>query len=263
MSRFAIKLKNVSKRFGKQWIFQDINLDIPLRSIMIITGSNGSGKSVLLKLIAGLYQPTLGTRIANISSLSFAPDYLPEELSLTVQEYIDTIYLMNKKSITLKEMALQIQYLGLKPYLLYKVKDCSKGTRQKINILQALVKPCDVLIFDEPFSGLDKNTKSYLANKLSELAETKTIILTNHEADVTFNQMLQTYNIETQHKEYQDIGNPLYKTIIFESQTIPTFKEGVLITLYDNRYSIQIEAAHLNKILFYLIQQNSTIIEVK
>ncbi|GEP78161.1 hypothetical protein [Staphylococcus carnosus] len=44
MSRFAIKLKNVSKRFGKQWIFQDINLDIPLHSIMIITGSNGSGK---------------------------------------------------------------------------------------------------------------------------------------------------------------------------------------------------------------------------
>ncbi|CAL27051.1 ATP-binding cassette domain-containing protein [Staphylococcus carnosus] len=218
---------------------------------------------MLLKLIAGLYQPTLGTRTANISSLSFAPDYLPEELSLTVQEYIDTIYLMNKKSITLKEMNLQIQYLDLKPYLLYKIKDCSKGTRQKLNILQALVKPCDVLILDEPFSGLDKNTKSYLANKLSELAETKTIILTNHEADVTFKQTLQTYNIETQHEEYQNIDNPLYKTIIFESQTIPRFKEGKLTTLPDNRYSIQTEAAQLNKILFYLIQQNSTIIEVK
>ena len=77
-----------------------------------------------------------------------------------------------------------------------KLKDCSKGTKQKVNVIQCLIK-ADIYILDEPFSGLDQNATKFLINYLEWLKLSSTIILTSHELNQLINITTHILNIET------------------------------------------------------------------
>jgi len=178
-----ISLKNVSKSYADKVIFSDVTMSITTDKPTVIMGVNGCGKSTLLKIIAGVLSHTSGevTRNPNIK-ISFAPDRFPK-LPFKVSEYIShmgKINGMSDKDIN-NYLDTQFEYLGIPQHIKdQKIAKCSKGTIQKINIMQSLLTKTDVLVMDEPFSGLDENSIEQLVKLLTSMEQTA-IVLSCHE----------------------------------------------------------------------------------
>ena len=135
----SIKVKNVSKNLDHTHVLENISFHILKNSITLIKGSNGSGKSVTLKLIAHLYKVSNGS-INTDGQISYAPDHFPDYLNLTVKEYLIFVSKCYHISFNNDKIKKIIKGLKLHYFLNYKIKNCSKGTQQKVNLIQCLIK---------------------------------------------------------------------------------------------------------------------------
>ncbi|HDJ6365001.1 TPA: ABC transporter ATP-binding protein, partial [Staphylococcus aureus] len=213
MATGIVILNNVKKAINGNTIINNLNLTIPKNSITLIDGYNGSGKSVTLKLIANLYKPTSGKLISN-GVVSFAPDQFPFSINLTLDEYFNYLKKIYKLPSNSKLISHLVSNFSLKQFLNFKVKNCSKGTRQKINIIQCLVKPADIYILDEPFSGLDKDSIDFLANYLCEIKSKATIIISSHEYDINKKIITHTFDLKSNAFSKQYFNKTTEVTII-------------------------------------------------
>ena len=188
-----IEIKNVSKTFGKQEVLKNVNMELTEGKIYGFIGHNGSGKSVLLKIICGLYEPTVGEVLFDgvniIKSNIFPPDtraliekpsFIPD---LTGRENL--ILLANiQRKIGEKEIDDTLEKVGLtsdKDKLYYKY---SLGMKQKLGIAQVLMEDPKIIILDEAFNGLDTASCQKIRNLLlEEKAKNKIIILATHIKD--------------------------------------------------------------------------------
>lgn len=179
-----ISIKNVSKKFNDKIVLKDINLEIPKQRIIGLTGKNGSGKTVLLKIIAGLYFPSEGT-VTIDSSLELKNDFgflidtgfLEEETGFNNLKLLAGL----KNQINDKEIHEIMQYVNLNSYNKTKYKNYSTGMKQKLKIAQAIMEKPKVLILDEPFNGLDETSVTHFRQIFLKMKEEGvTIILTSH-----------------------------------------------------------------------------------
>ncbi len=179
-----ISIKNVSKKFNDKIVLKDINLEIPKQKIIGLTGKNGSGKTVLLKIIAGLYFPSEGT-VTIDSSLELKNDFgflidtgfLEEETGFNNLKLLAGL----KNQINDKEIHEIMQYANLNSYNKTKYKNYSTGMKQKLKIAQAIMEKPKVLILDEPFNGLDETSVTHFRQIFLKMKEEGvTIILTSH-----------------------------------------------------------------------------------
>lgn len=175
-----IVLKDMTKRYGKTCVLSSISLSIREGESIAIRGSNGTGKSTLLKIIAGFIPLSAGERSVQQSGLKigYAPDRLPQ-LRMTSTEYLT--YMGRIAGIAPHELSARIKelhemlHLEQKPSL--RMTYYSKGMLQKVNLMQAILRVPDVLILDEPLSGLDKASVTQLLLVLKQLKEEGTSIL--------------------------------------------------------------------------------------
>lgn len=179
-----ISIKNLCKRFNQQVVLDDINLNIYKGEITGIIGRNGSGKTVLLKIIAGLYFESSGTIVYDNEEL------LKEQMGVL----IDTGFLDNETGmqnlmilaelrniVDKKDIYDILSLVGLQPECKTKYKNYSTGMKQKLKIAQAIMERPKFLILDEPFNGLDKKSVEYFRRKFKEMKEEgTTIIITSH-----------------------------------------------------------------------------------
>lgn len=179
-----ISIKNLCKRFNQQVVLDDINLNIYKGEITGIIGRNGSGKTVLLKIIAGLYFESSGTIVYDNEEL------LKEQMGVL----IDTGFLDNETGMQNLMMLAELRNIvdkkdiydilslvGLQPECKTKYKNYSTGMKQKLKIAQAIMERPKFLILDEPFNGLDKKSVEYFRRKFKEMKEEgTTIIITSH-----------------------------------------------------------------------------------
>lgn len=151
-----------------------------------------------------------------------------------------------------------------------KLNQISKGTLQKINIIQALLSNGEILIFDEPFNGLDKKTESNFISLLKKLSKTRTIILTSHESNIV--QSFTTHELNLHNGKFKTINtNPKFKAITFLTSKNPSIsfpqvlaqKIHNQINIKNNSIKIYIDRNDTNIILNNLIKRNYKILEVK
>ncbi len=193
-----IKLENIEKYYGDNWVLRGINLEIERGAFISITGSSGSGKSTLLNLIGGMDRSDKGNIIVNGENIS---TYTDEQLTLyrrkkigfvfqffnllpniTVFENIVMPLLLNgaeekdKVFEYIKRVGLEGKYKSL-PYQL------SGGEQQRVAIARALIHDPDIILADEPTGSLDSETGKTIMDLIEKLAEetNKTIILVTHE----------------------------------------------------------------------------------
>lgn len=185
-----IELINVKKTIDKVDIINDVNLRLKSGNIYGFIGRNGSGKTMVLKMICGFVKPTEGTILienknifaknyfnGSIRALIEKPKFLGE---LTGYENLKLLADINKK-IDSKEIE-----KWLKKFDMYKEKDkkyskYSLGMKQKIGIIQVLMEEPNIIILDEPFNGLDENsTKLVKELLLKEKKKNKIIIIASH-----------------------------------------------------------------------------------
>lgn len=171
------------KQIDKTPILKKLSLSINKGERVAITGHNGSGKSSLLKLIGGIFEPTAGNVIRSSLKIGYVPEHFPENIRFRLMEYLLLIGKMSGKreGLLLEKIGEYAKHFAIKEFLNTPLKSCSKGTKQKAGIIQALLLEPDLLLLDEPLTGLDEKTQNELLKQLDAL-RSMTIIFTVHDS---------------------------------------------------------------------------------
>lgn len=179
-----ITLNNIVKQYNKKVVLNDINLTIHTGQSIAFTGHNGCGKSTLLKVIAKLVRPTAGEICYERPLLfHYVPEHFPK-MNLTAEEYLLCQGKMD--GLSEEEVVGRVKELSedffLNQMLDTPMKHLSKGSLQKVGVIQALLKEPEVLILDEPLSGQDVMSQQVFIRKINELRKKQvTILMSCHE----------------------------------------------------------------------------------
>jgi len=185
-----LEIKNLSKKFKDVYVLKDINLTFESGKIYGFTGRNGSGKSVLLKIICGFYTPTSGEVLLDnynyilnndfpksTRCLIEKPNFLPD---LTGYENLKLLASIENK-IGDKEILDTIEKLNLKEEINKKYSKYSLGTKQKLGIAQVLMENPELIVLDEPLNGIENDTAKEVRKILNEeKKKDKIIIVASH-----------------------------------------------------------------------------------
>ena len=185
----SLKIKNLTKKFGEQVALSNININIEKNEIIGLLGANGAGKSTLMKSIVGGLKIDSGEIIFNNkdittnevetkSKIGFLPENNPLYLDMFVKEYLQ--FVANIHKIPYENVEKVINLVGLTPEKSKKIKQLSKGYKQRVGLAQAIVHRPDLLILDEPTNGLDPNQIVEIRNLIKEIGQEKTIIISTH-----------------------------------------------------------------------------------
>ncbi|MGE7930283.1 ABC transporter ATP-binding protein [Lysinibacillus xylanilyticus] len=181
-----MEIQNISKQYRGKKIIENATFSICANQIIALVGKNGSGKSTLLKIIAELVDADSGSIVKHRQSLKigYVPEVTPSHILFTPEEYLyhmGRIRGMTKKQLQQKiNDLLELFHLQEARYI--RINNFSKGMKQKVMIMQAMLEDTDLLILDEPLSGLDPKAQSDLEETLSILkGKGLSIVLTCHE----------------------------------------------------------------------------------
>ena len=185
----SIVIKNLSKKYGAETIFENFNLVIKKNKITGILGPSGAGKTTLLNLCSGLEQPDCGTIAGiNFQSISYIfqePRLLPWR---TVRENLRFVF--KEKSIKMPgphdaDIDAMLELVGLATVGDHYPSELSGGMRQRVSIARAFLYPSELLLMDEPFSSLDCALKNRLIDDFSKIwaQDKRTVIFVSHNED--------------------------------------------------------------------------------
>ena len=188
-----IKLENVSKRFKNENVLKGISYSFESGKIYSIVGRNGSGKSVLLKIIAGLYPQDKGKVLFDNKNYNMINE-IPDNLGIVIEQpsFInDLTGLENLKLLasirnvaTERDIVESLEIVNLKDDMNKKYSKYSLGMRQKLSIAQAIMEHQKVILLDEPFNGIDRQSVVAIKEYLKKVKnEDKLIIITTHIMD--------------------------------------------------------------------------------
>ncbi|KAF2507937.1 gliding motility-associated ABC transporter ATP-binding subunit GldA [Flavobacterium zhairuonense] len=185
----SIEVNSISKSYGEQKALNEISFKIEKGEIVGFLGPNGAGKSTLMKILTTYLLADSGSALVNShdvmtntkevqSSIGYLPEHNPLYLDLYVREYLAfnaDVYNVPKSRI--EEV---IQLTGLTPESHKKISQLSKGYRQRVGLANALLHNPDVLILDEPTTGLDPNQLMEIRNVIKNVGKDKTVFLSTH-----------------------------------------------------------------------------------
>ncbi len=185
----SIAVQNISKMYGEQKALQSVSFEINKGEIVGFLGPNGAGKSTLMKILTTFLPATEGTATVNGFSVTenkkevqntvgYLPEHNPLYLDMYVREYLRfnaSIYKISKGNV--EEV---IEQTGLTSEAHKKISALSKGYRQRVGLANALLHNPDVLILDEPTTGLDPNQIVEIRNLIKNAGKEKTVFLSTH-----------------------------------------------------------------------------------
>lgn len=170
-------LENICKTYGEKTVLQDVSFVFPGGRRTCIMGPSGCGKTTLLRIILGLETPDAGTMTGR-----------PERLSAVFQEnrlFEDFSALSNVAAVCSREDKGKIEEhltaLGLGDSLTKPVRTLSGGMKRRVAIARAVLAPGELMILDEPFTGLDKDTKAVVLEYLKTHTQGRTLIMVTHD----------------------------------------------------------------------------------
>ena len=189
----SISIQNLTKNYGTQKAIDAITFDIKKGEIVGFLGSNGAGKSTTMKILTGYIKATSGEASVNgfdvntqtmaaQNSIGYLPEHNPLYLEMYVKEFLGfTGSLFNMKGNALKNRIEElINLVGLEREQHKKIGQLSKGYRQRVGLAQALIHDPEILILDEPTTGLDPNQLSEIRALIKEVGKDKTVIFSTH-----------------------------------------------------------------------------------
>ena len=185
----SIEVENISKSYGTQNVLHNVSFKVNKPEIVGFLGPNGAGKSTMMKILTTYIEASEGEATVNgfdvktnkpsvQKSVGYLPEHNPLYLEHYVREYLTfnaNVYHVNKERIN--EV---IELTGLKPEAHKKIGQLSKGYRQRVGLANALLHNPDVLILDEPTTGLDPNQLVDIRNLIKDIGKEKTVFLSTH-----------------------------------------------------------------------------------
>lgn len=185
----SIKVEALTKIYGKQKALNNVSFEVGKPEIVGFLGPNGAGKSTMMKILTTYLKASSGNATVNNynviekaqavqQSVGYLPEHNPLYLDMYVREYLGfnaQVYEVNKER--LEEV---INLTGLTPEANKKIGQLSKGFRQRVGLANALLHNPEVLILDEPTTGLDPNQLVDIRNLIKHLGKDKTVFLSTH-----------------------------------------------------------------------------------
>ena len=185
----SIQVKNISKFYGKQKALNNISFSLKSGEIVGFLGPNGAGKSTMMKIITTYIKQDKGEVIVNgfntlteenkvKTSVGYLPEHNPLYVEMYVLEYLEFLAIIHK--IDKDYINKVVELVGLTPEKHKKINQLSKGYRQRVGLAGALIHNPEVLILDEPTTGLDPNQLIEIRNLIRKIGKTKTVLFSTH-----------------------------------------------------------------------------------
>jgi ABC-2 type transport system ATP-binding protein len=189
----SIKVKNLCKQYGQQMAVDQLSFEVNIGEIVGFLGPNGAGKSTTMKILTGYLTSTSGsTEVMDLDTtanpieikknIGYLPENNPLYLEMYVKEFLNfTGELYGIKGDKLKNRITEvIDLVGLGLEQNKKIKQLSKGYRQRVGLAQALIHDPKVLILDEPTTGLDPNQIAEIRQVIKQAGQNKAVLFSTH-----------------------------------------------------------------------------------
>ena len=185
----SITVSNISKTYNDQKALDNVSFKVKSPEVVGFLGPNGAGKSTMMKILTTYISPSEGSAMVNEydvntnhkdvqRSVGYLPEHNPLYLDLYVREYLQfNANVYKVKSNRVEEV---IELTGLSPESHKKIGQLSKGYRQRVGLANALLHDPEVLILDEPTTGLDPNQLMDIRSLITTIGQTKTVFLSTH-----------------------------------------------------------------------------------
>ena len=185
----SIEVEGISKLYGKQKALNNVSFKVKNPEIVGFLGPNGAGKSTMMKILTTYLHSDAGTArvngfdiVNNVQSVQKSVGYLPENNPLYLDLYVREYLAFNANVYGVSKNRIQdvLEQTGLTPEAHKKIGQLSKGYRQRVGLANALLHDPDVLILDEPTTGLDPNQLVDIRNLIKTIGQQKTVFLSTH-----------------------------------------------------------------------------------
>ena len=175
-----MELKNICKSFGENDVLRDVSLVIPKGSRVLISAPSGRGKTTLLRIMMGLTPPDSGElhNIGKSIAAVFQEDRLPNDFTPYVCVKMTAPHGVSMETILSHRAEVGLADCANKP-----VSQLSGGMRRRVAIIRAVVCNADTVFFDEPFTGLDRDTKLKTIEYIKRHTQGKTLVFVSHDAE--------------------------------------------------------------------------------
>ena len=186
----AVQLTHINKSFGRQQVLRDVTLTIPDGQILGLLGPNGAGKSTLMKIMLGLVKAEgEETKVLVPQRIGYLPENNPLYDEMYVAEYLRFMAQMTNDQLPITNVDALIDRVGLTPERHKHIRELSKGYRQRVGLAQALLGDPELIILDEPTTGLDPN----------QLVEIRALIRDITKSPLTKNEVNRALAAENDH----------------------------------------------------------------
>ena len=180
-----ISARGLGRRFGSRRVLRDLDLEVRSGELLLVTGPNGSGKSTLLALMAGLLVPTEGELDVDlprgrIGYLAHEPLVYKELTALENLELYGRLYHVPERRETIGAL---LERFGLWEARHQRVGSFSRGMQQRLALCRVLLHGPELLLLDEPYSGLDASARTLVDDVLAESAGSRTLVVASHEPE--------------------------------------------------------------------------------
>lgn len=185
----SIEVENISKLYGSQKALNQVSFKVNKSEIVGFLGPNGAGKSTMMKILTTFIEASEGNAKVNgfdvnseKQNVQQSVGYLPEHNPLYLDQYVKEYLAFNASVYGVDKKRIQdvVELTGLTPEAHKKIGQLSKGYRQRVGLANALLHNPDVLILDEPTTGLDPNQLVDIRNLIKSLGKEKTVFLSTH-----------------------------------------------------------------------------------
>lgn len=187
----SIEVKNVSKFYGEQAALNNVSFKVNSGEIVGFLGPNGAGKSTMMKIVTCFLTKSEGeVKVCGLdvetdsleirSKIGYLPEHNPLYLDMYIKEYLDFVAGVYKIENKKERIAEMISLVGLNKEQNKKIGTLSKGYRQRVGLAQAMIHNPEVLILDEPTTGLDPNQLVEIRQLIMDIGKTKTVMLSTH-----------------------------------------------------------------------------------
>lgn len=188
-----IEIKNLTKKFGSNVVLNDISLNVHKGEILGFLGPNGAGKTTTMKIITSFWTPTKGQikidgidvvtdSLATRKKIGYLPETVPLYDDMRVYEYLK--FVAEIRGLEKDQIKTRIKKVvgecGLTKVLRKPIEELSKGFRQRLGLAQAIMHEPDILILDEPTTGLDPNQIVEIRDLIKRIGKEKTVIFSTH-----------------------------------------------------------------------------------
>lgn len=265
--KLMMEIQNISKQYKGKKILENACLSIYAHQIIALVGKNGSGKSTLLKIIAGLIDADSGAVIKHQQSLKigYVPEVTPSHILFTPEEYL--FHMGSIRGMATKQLQQKIDDLlamfHLQESRNSRIIHFSKGMKQKVMIMQAMLENTDLLILDEPLSGLDPKAQSDLEETLSILKDNGlSIVLTCHETKLLQHLVDTVFVIQNKKIIQTDSfssNQTQHNKLIFEIADPALL--GNLLSFLDIQQQNQINSNHFEIVTVIKVENTNQILE--